>query len=143
MRVLLVCTGNTCRSAMGEYILKYLLKSNKITDVKVDSCGIYADINADMSENAKYALSCLGIKKTRHKAKQFIVTMLDKADIVIVMTNQQKQLLRQDEKIKTLGELCSYTDIPDPYGQDKDVYLKVANDLFHCFSILIKKGYFS
>lgn len=41
MRILFVCTGNICRSAAAEYILRQKLGKEKISDVEVKSARIY------------------------------------------------------------------------------------------------------
>ena len=41
-KILIVCTGNTCRSPMAEGILKSILKDRGITDIEVSSAGVRA-----------------------------------------------------------------------------------------------------
>ena len=42
--IMFVCTGNICRSAMAEGIMKKLLKDKNINNIEVYSAGIYAEI---------------------------------------------------------------------------------------------------
>ena len=42
MKIMFICTGNICRSAMAEGMLKKLVEENKIENVEIYSCGIYA-----------------------------------------------------------------------------------------------------
>lgn len=42
MKIMFICTGNICRSAMAEGMLKQKLKENEIENIEVCSCGIYA-----------------------------------------------------------------------------------------------------
>ena len=41
MKIMFVCTGNTCRSAMAHHMLEKMIKEKD--NVEVYSCGIYAD----------------------------------------------------------------------------------------------------
>ena len=43
MKIMFICTGNICRSAMAEGMLKKMIKDNKMEDIEVQSCGIYAE----------------------------------------------------------------------------------------------------
>ena len=40
MRVMMVCTGNICRSAMAESVMKDYLREHDVTGIEVASCGI-------------------------------------------------------------------------------------------------------
>ena len=42
MKIMFICTGNICRSAMAHWLLKQKLKDEKIEGIEVYSCGIYA-----------------------------------------------------------------------------------------------------
>ena len=52
MRLLLVCTGNICRSPMAEAIARRLLESRGREDVAVASAGTAAQDGAPASEGA-------------------------------------------------------------------------------------------
>lgn len=39
MKIVFVCTGNACRSAVAEVVLKKMIEYNGITGVEVASCG--------------------------------------------------------------------------------------------------------
>ena len=41
MKIMFVCTGNTCRSAMAEGLAKKIIKEKKL-DIEVYSAGIFA-----------------------------------------------------------------------------------------------------
>ena len=51
--VLFVCTENTCRSPMAQYIFNHLIKTMGIKNVKAQSAGLYARPNGKINENAK------------------------------------------------------------------------------------------
>lgn len=51
-RVVLVCTGNTCRSALAEALLRRALEERGVTDIAVSSAGTGAWEGAPASEGA-------------------------------------------------------------------------------------------
>ena len=50
MKIMFVCTGNTCRSAMAHHMLEKMVEDKK--DIEVYSCGIYADSGEPSTYNA-------------------------------------------------------------------------------------------
>ena len=41
MKILFVCTGNTCRSPMAQAIAEDYIKKHNIKNIEISSCGIY------------------------------------------------------------------------------------------------------
>src|SRR5699024_6685288 len=109
MKVLFVCTGNTCRSPMAEALL-----SEKNSDVEVQSAGLFAMNQQKANEHTIKVLKEQGIM-IDHYSQPVTNELLEWADIVLTMTTQHKQSLilqfpHHQDKYFTLKEYVSETD---------------------------------
>ncbi|MFW5980419.1 MAG: ribose 5-phosphate isomerase B [Halanaerobiaceae bacterium] len=141
--ILFVCTGNTCRSPMAEYLLKDLIK-NKQNGWKVKSAGINALPGMGVNEKVNKVLAEEGIKTKNHKTSRITPELLEDVSIILTMTAVQKDLLskmlEQEDKVFTLKEFVgNYEDIniSDPYGQNLAVYRDLKKELKEILKNLI------
>ncbi len=121
MRVVFVCTGNTCRSPMAEAIFRFYAKENGVK-ADVSSYGLF--INPDECETRGQALIAvrkLNIPIRKKKSKVITEAVVKNADYVVTMTKKQKDSLPYDN-VFTFSELVGGGDIPDPYGLDQNAY---------------------
>lgn len=133
LSVMFVCTGNTCRSPMAEFLFKAYLKEKKRDgDFVVSSAGLEAAKGDTMTKNAADALEILGVKhNAERKAKTFTVQMSLDTDLIVGMTDEHAMRCDSDNAI-------SYVDVigrpvSDPYGYDTPTYVKCAE--------MIKSGF--
>lgn len=146
-QILIVCTGNTCRSSMAEYILRHLLhKSGLDQQYDVHSAGTSVFMSRAASYNAVAALEEMGIDLSMHKSRQVSEQMVENADIILTMTAAHRDhLLRVKpdaaDRIFTLKEYCcgTYGDISDPFGGDLEEYRSCRDEIAECLVKLVEK----
>jgi protein-tyrosine phosphatase len=109
MRLLFVCTGNTCRSPMAAALTQQLGSELALPfRLETRSRGLYAVDGDPMSVHAQEALAERGVTAD-HRAAMLEETDLEWADLVLTMTIQHKRFLWEafpdhQEKTFTLKE---------------------------------------
>ncbi len=110
MRILFVCTGNICRSAMAEAFARDLLASrNGGCDVSISSAGLDADEGQAPPDEVVEVMRDLGLEVSGHRAKRLCEDDIEASDLILAMAmhNSSRLLTRHQEavgKVFTLKE---------------------------------------
>ncbi|MEG3133340.1 protein tyrosine phosphatase [Rouxiella sp. T17] len=120
--VLVVCTGNICRSPTAERRLRQLLPNKKI-----DSAGVGALIGHQADQQASLTAEEHGLSLEGHKGQQFSAQLARQYDLILVMEQAHieqvsKQAAEARGKTLLLGHWLDKKEIPDPYRQSQEAF---------------------
>lgn len=127
--ILLVCTGNLCRSPMASALLQRRLADLGLDDqVQVESAGTWTREGQRATTFAQAVMVERGLSLEGHRSRNVTEDMLDRADLVLVMEEEQRGSLfhlstRNLHKIYLLSEMSGgHEDVLDPFSGYREQY---------------------
>ena len=148
MKIMFICTGNICRSAMAHGMMEKLIKENNI-DAEIYSCGVYADTGDFATYNAIEAANEYGADISNHRATNIRESKIEEMDLILCATMSYKQSVSYlypslKTKVFTMKEYARLDnngqdmDIKDPWGYDEFIYRKCAKEINDCLEKTIE-----
>jgi protein-tyrosine phosphatase len=123
VQVEIVCTGNICRSPMGEVVLRAKLTEAGLDDVLVSSSGTGGwHVGDRMDPRAAAALRRRGYDGSAHRARRF-ERAWDR-DLILAMDSGHLS-----ELSGTAAQLFARDDVPDPYYGEDDGFDDVLTQI--------------
>jgi tRNA threonylcarbamoyl adenosine modification protein (Sua5/YciO/YrdC/YwlC family) len=140
MLIVIVCTGNTCRSPMAEALLRKLVAEQlgcKVEEVEqrgvlVSSAGVSAAPGGGAAPEAITTMKERGLDLTRHESQPLTEKLVRQADLILALTGAHRQaIIRRWPEASTRTFLVQpdNTDIEDPIGCPMEVYEQCANQI--------------
>lgn len=135
-RVLLVCTGNICRSPLAEAIMRREFTQMGKEDFEVASAGTGAWDGAPASEGAYLVALEHGLDLSAHRARLLTRDLVQQADIIFTMARHHRARVEElggDRRTHVIGEYAGRSgpeaEVSDPFGGDLDVYRQTYAEL--------------
>ncbi|HHY94893.1 MAG TPA: low molecular weight protein arginine phosphatase [Firmicutes bacterium] len=143
-RVLLVCSGNTCRSPMATALLRQVIAQEwpeQLGGVEVTSAGTGAVPDMPASEEARAVMARRGLDLSGHRSRRLTADMVRQATLILTMTRGHlREILRLVPEARGKVFLLKYYpagdeepgpehEVEDPVFQGLGKYEEVAADL--------------
>jgi protein-tyrosine phosphatase len=132
LRILFVCTGNICRSPMGQMMLASRMRSALGDDaarlVEVTSAGTYGLIGHPIEPDALSALDELGVVPDEFAARELARDIVEQQDLVLTATREHRaaavsmlpRASRWTFTIREFARLVDAVDVQDSDGKVRD-----------------------
>ena len=145
-KVLFVCTANVCRSPMAEKLFARAVEKSSLPQKIVSySAGLSAMDGDKASQNSMDACEEIGVDISDHRSAGLTRTSLEDASAIFCMTESHRALINMyfelppGYPIFLMREFIEgeSKELPDPYGQDIDVYRKCRDRMLEAMPSLI------
>ncbi|QEF97285.1 Low molecular weight protein-tyrosine-phosphatase YwlE [Stieleria maiorica] len=132
--IVMVCTGNTCRSPMAETLMRELLrkKMGREDAVRVLSAGVAASTGGSASPQSIEVMGERKLDLTGHASQPLNEDIMNVADLVLTMTRSHRATILaawpdMHDRVFTLRH--DGGDISDPIGMPVDAYRQCADQM--------------
>ena len=135
MRILFVCSGNTCRSPLAEAIARRILADSGKENVIVESAGTQAWQGAPASDEAILIGVERNLDLSGHRSRRLTPEMVEASDLVLVMSPEHLAQVREMDSTANAYLLGGFGSegggraIADPFGGDLEDYRETADVL--------------
>jgi protein-tyrosine phosphatase len=139
--IILVCTGNICRSPIAEALLKHRLAD---TGIAVGSAGTVALVDYGADAYAQQVVKENGLDISRHKARQATRSLLAESELILSLDQSHSDWIRMCYpelygRVHKLGRWRKEMDIVDPFRRPKAAFEQSYADISKCVDDWVKR----
>ena len=137
--IIVVCTGNICRSPMAAALLAHALKAEPapLSEFKVISAGVAARDGDAASTNSITALKKVGLDISDHQSQPLNPEMVAQASAIFVMTESHRAVINAaidptPHNVYLIREFMpreADKQIADPYGGPLPLYEECRDEI--------------
>lgn len=141
VQILFVCTGNICRSPMGEGLLKSKLDPETAKRVHIVSAGTYAMSGLPASSNAQTIAREFNVDLSDHDSQILTPYLISHSDLILAMEPEHTEIIHRMDPtsrlrtflLKEFGraadESANGSKVHDPVGGSEELYRDVYKEL--------------
>lgn len=129
--ILVVCTGNICRSPIADYMLREKLTGRGFN---VSSAGTGAMVGWPADPPASAVAKANGLDLTGHSARQLTPELLTASDLVLTLDQTHSNWINQRfpqfrGRVHKILKWRENADVEDPYGESAAFFEKTYKEI--------------
>jgi len=146
--ILIICTGNICRSPMAQGLLAHALSAQPepLRSLKVISAGVAAHTGEPISENSVVALKKVGIDISGLHSQGLTQDLLNKSVAVFGMTESHRAIIRSRARpvpqhlylFREFLPAPAAQEIGDPYGGPLKLYESARDEMVEAVPSIVE-----
>jgi Protein-tyrosine-phosphatase len=145
VKILFVCSGNTCRSPLAEAVTRRMLRDAQRTDIEVSSAGTNAWDGSPASDGALLVGMERGLDLSEHRSRLLTPEIVRESDLILAMSPSHVARVKEIDPKANVHLLAGYVSgnegyaVQDPFGGDLAAYRDAFDDISRELSGLLER----
>jgi protein-tyrosine-phosphatase len=146
-RIIFVCTGNICRSAMAEHLLRHWAATRGLA-LTASSAGVAAESWYEVPAHARKLLAAEGVPPFEHKPRLATRDVLRESDLILAMTQAHFEHIIEcfpefSGRTRLFREQAGFgeQDVEDPMGLPEEAFARCLAVLKESLEALLRSGF--
>lgn len=146
MRILFVCSGNTCRSPLAEAIARRMVADAGRSDIQVSSAGTQAWDGSPASDGSLLVGMERNLDLSGHRSRLVTKEIVKENDLILAMDPSHLERVKELDQAANAHLLVGFASgdatgqsVQDPFGGDLSAYREMADELEREFRRLLER----